>query len=133
MRHVQAARRAILSRSAHIQDIPLRLDVSVAHRQGRLAALDFRLINHAPIGTDAFEVDDAFSRDGSYDMSGIVVLDRHAGNQLTTLPDPNTDTSMTQIGSGGSQNLRIAFPAPSGKAVDVLVPHFGLFRDVPVR
>jgi hypothetical protein len=25
------------------------------------------------------------------------------------------------------------FPAPRGDKVDILVPHFGLFRNVPVR
>ena len=38
-----------------------------------------------------------------------------------------------EIASGGSQAFSVAFRDLRAKTADVLVPHFGLFRDVPVR
>ena len=111
----------------------MRLDVAGLRRIGRLAALDLRLINRSPYGGDAFSIDDTFSREGYDDLDGVLVIDRHSGRELATVSDPEADTTMIDIASGGSQQLRVAFPAPSGNAVDVLVPHFGLFRNVPVH
>ena len=38
-----------------------------------------------------------------------------------------------KLAAGGMQSFRLAFPAPTGSRVDLLVTHFGLFRGVPVR
>jgi hypothetical protein len=62
-----------------------------------------------------------------------MLVDRQTGRALEPLHDDGLDLAFTDISGGGSQTLSVAFPAPRGKTADVLVPHFGLFRDVPVR
>jgi len=124
--------RPTLSRSVHLDDVPLRLDVTALHRTGDVAALDLRLVNRAPRGGEAFDIDDTVSREGNYDLGGVLLVDSGTGHELDPLED-DADLAFTQVAGGGTQSLRVAFPAPSGGAVDVLVPHFGLFRDVPVH
>lgn len=124
--------RPTLSRSAHLGEVPLRLDVTGVHRTGDVAALDLRLVNRAPRGGDAFDIDDTFSREGNYDLGGVLLVDSGTGRELDPLDD-DADLAFTQVAGGGTQSLRVAFPAPRGKTVDILVPHFGLFRNVPVH
>jgi hypothetical protein len=122
----------LLSRGARLDDIPLRLDVAGFHRVGGIAALDLRLINRAPRGGDAFSIDDTFSREGYSDLGGVLLVDSGTGREIDPLDD-DVDVGSTEIAGGGSQSLRVAFPAPTGSTADVLVPHFGLFRGVPVK
>jgi hypothetical protein len=124
--------RPVLSRSARLDDVPLRLDVTSLKRVGEIAALDLRLINRAPRGGDAFDIDDTFSREGSYDLGGVLLVDRGTDHELDPLED-DAGLGFTAVAGGGTQSLRVAFPAPRGRSADVLVPHFGLFRNVPVR
>ena len=111
--------------------MPLRLDVAL-HRSGDVAALDLRLINRGPRGGDSFSIDDTFSREGSSDLAGVLMVDTNTGHELDPL-DRDLDVPYTELAAGGTQSLRLVFPAPTGSTVDLLVPHFGLFRDVPVR
>jgi hypothetical protein len=122
----------ILSRSASLDDIPLRLDVAGLHRQGRTATLALRLSNRAPRGGDAFEISDTFSRDDNADLGGILLVDTSTGHELAALEE-DIDLYSVAVAPDGSQTLSVSFPAPTGKSVDLLVPHFGLYRDVPVR
>ncbi len=122
----------ILSRSMRLDDVPLRLDVTGFHRRGAIAALDLRLVNRAPRGGDSFDIDDTFSREGSYDLGGILLIDPRTGHELDPLDD-DVDLAFTEVDGGATQSLRVAFPAPSGATADVLVPHFGLFRAVGVH
>jgi hypothetical protein len=124
----------LLSHSATIDDVPLRLDVTGLARVGRAVALDLRLTNRAPRGGDAFEIGDSFSSDGfSDDLGGVTLIDRQTGREVPPLNDDGVDLYSLDIGGGGSQTLSVAFPAPRAASVDVLVPHFGLFRDVPIH
>jgi hypothetical protein len=127
-----ATSRKPLSRSARLDDVPLRLDVAALHRTGGIATLDLRLTNRGPRGADAFAIDDTFSREGLADLRGVLMVDARTGSELDAL-DRDLDVDYTEIAGGGTQALRVVFPAPSGSAVDILVPHFGLFRDVPVH
>jgi hypothetical protein len=122
----------VLSRSAILDEVPLRLDVAGLRRRGRTAALDLRLVNRAPRGGDVFSIGDTFSRAGHYDMGGVLLLDPRTGHELGALED-DVDFGFTEIAGGGSQMLSVSFPAPRGTTADVLVPHFGLFRSVPVH
>jgi hypothetical protein len=121
-----------LTRSMRLDDVPLRLDVIGFHRRGSIAALDLRLVNRAPRGGDSFDIDDTFSREGHYDLGGVLLIDPRTGHELDPLDD-DVDLAFTEVDGGATQSLRVAFPAPSGATADLLIPHFGLFRDVPVR
>jgi hypothetical protein len=128
------ATHAALSHTTRLDDTPLRLDVEALHRVGQVAAVDLRLANRARAGTDQFSIDDTFSADGySADVGGILLLDSRTGQPLTPLGADEADLGMTEIAPGGTQMIRAAFRAPRGDTADVFVPHFGLFRDVPVR
>jgi hypothetical protein len=127
------AAESILSRSARLDDVPLRLDVAGLRRHGPTASLDLRLVNRALSGGDAFSIGDTFSRRGYYGhVDGILMIDPLAGRELDPLDD-GTDVGVAEIGGGGSQLLSVSFPAPRGPKVDLLIPHFGLFRGVPVH
>jgi len=123
---------ATLSRAAQLDDVPLRLDVAGLQRRGRIAALELRLINRAPRGGSAFSIDDTFSREGYSDLGGVLLLDSRTGHELDPLEN-DVDLAFTEVSGGGTQSLTVSFPAPTGATADVLVPHFGLFRGVPVR
>jgi hypothetical protein len=123
---------ATLSRAAQLDDVPLRLDVAGLQRRGRIASLELRLINRAPRGGSAFSIDDTFSREGYSDLGGVLLLDSRTGHELDPLED-DVSLAFTEVSGGGTQSLTVSFPAPSGATADVLVPHFGLFRGVPVR
>jgi len=122
----------LLSRSAQLDDVPLRLDVAQLRRVGQTALLDLRLSNRAPRGGDAFSIDDTFSREGYSDLGGVLLVDSRTGHELAPLDD-DVDLAFTEVSGGGTQSLRVRFPAPRGSTADVLVPHFGMFRDVPVN
>jgi len=122
----------VLSRGAILDEVPLRLDVAGLRRRGRTATLELRLINREPHGGDAFSIDDTFSREGHYDMGGVLLLDPSTGRELDALED-ETDLGFTEISGGGTQSLSVAFPAPSGRTADAVVPHFGLFRGIAVQ
>ncbi len=123
----------VLSHTTRLDDTPLRLDIEGLHRVGQVAAVDLRLANRADAGTDTFSIDDTFSADGySADVGGILLLDSRTGQPLTALGAGEADLT-TELAPGGTQMIRAAFRAPRGDRADVFVPHFGLFRDVPVR
>jgi hypothetical protein len=101
-------------------------------RTGDTAALDLRLINRGPRGGDAFSIDDAFSREGSSDLAGVLMVDTSTGHGFDPL-DRDLEVPYIELAAGGTQSLRLVFPAPKGDRVDLVVPHFGFFRDVTVR
>jgi hypothetical protein len=120
-----------LSHTTRINDVSLRLDVAAVHRVAGAAAVDLRLANRGTAGGDTYSIDDTFSDDGSYDTSGVALLDQRTGRQSAPLAAGDVDVGV-EIAPGGTQTIRTVFPAPRGDKVDVLVPHFGLFRNVPV-
>lgn len=122
----------ILSHTARVDDVPLRLDVTGVRRVAGGAAVDLRLANRSASGGDDYWIEDTFSSDGSYDVSGVVMLDQKTGRESAPMRADDVDLDM-QIAPGGTQTVRTVFPPPHGERVDVLVPHFGLFRNVPVR
>jgi hypothetical protein len=109
-----------------LDEVPLRLDVAGLHRAGDTAALDLRWINRGSRGGDAFSVGDTFSREGSSDLAGVLMVDTRTGHELDPL-DRDLEVPYTELAAGGTQSLRLVFPAPSGSSVGLLVPHFGLF------
>jgi hypothetical protein len=121
----------ILSHTTRINDVPLRLDVAAVHRVAGAAAVDLRLANRGTAGGGTYSIDDTFSDDGSYDTSGVALLDQRTGRQSAPLAAGDVDVGV-EIAPGGTQTIRTVFPAPRGDKVGVLVPHFGLFRNVPV-
>lgn len=128
-----------LSRTARIDDVPLRMDIALLRRAGRTVTLDLQLRSTAARGADAFPVEGAFGRDRfAYDLGGVYLLDPATGARLPVRRDRGCVCSTTdgvELAPGGSTILSASFPAPSpeAKALDVVVPHFGAFRDVPLR
>src|SRR5690348_15198202 len=106
------ASRGTLSRSVRLDDVPLRLDVEALHRSRGIATLDLRLINRGPRGAEAFSIDDTFSREGMSDMRGVLLVDSASGRELDPL-DRDLDVDFTEVAGGGTQMLRVVFPAPA--------------------
>jgi len=69
----------------------------------------------------------------NYDVGGVLMLDPNTGLQTTPLAADSVNLGMMDIEPGGTQLIRAVFPAPEGKTADILVPHFGVFRNVPVH
>ena len=124
----------ILSHATTLDEVPLKLDVIGLRRTAGIASVDLRLANRAPHGGDAFSIGDTFSADGlGYNVGGVLLLDPATGQPMTPLGADEADLGMAEVAPGGTQTIRAVFRAPRGDKADILVPHFGLFRDVPVR
>src|SRR5436305_1291613 len=104
--------RSILAHTAQIDAVPLQLEIAGLHRVGQVAALDLRLANRAPSGSDAFYVNDTFSSEGDYDVGGVLMLDPATGRQTTALAPDHVNLGMIEVGPGGTQLIRAVFPAP---------------------
>lgn len=128
-----------LSRTARIGEVPLRLDIALLRRAGRTVTLDLALRSTAARGSEAFAIEGAFGATPfRYDLSGVYLLDPATGARLPVRRDRGCVCSATDgvdVAPGGSTILSASFPAPSPEAdaLDVVVPHFGAFRDVPLR
>ena len=131
-----------LSRASRVAGVPLRMDIALARRTGRTVTLDLRLRSTAAHGGPAFGVNWQFSADQSEeDVSGVYLVDPTTGRKLSPRRDAHgtcicTDDGYSiEVAPGGTTMLTASFPGPSplAHAVDVVVPHFGAFRDVPLR
>jgi hypothetical protein len=130
-----------LSRAARVDDVPLRMDIALLRRAGRVATLDLRLRSMAPHGGMTYLVGSAFAATiaAGY-VDGIYLMDPTTGGKLSPIFRGGTCVCTTngydlEIAPGGTAMLTASFPAPSPAAhtADVIVPHFGAFRDVPLR
>jgi hypothetical protein len=95
-----------------------------------------RLRSNAPRGHDDYLIGAAFSATANGDFSAMSLIDPVTGARLRPAAwDPDTDPDLFDevLTPGGTKTLSVSFPAPRGRTADVLVPHFGSFRDVPVR
>lgn len=131
-----------LSRAARVDGVPLRMDVALLRRVGNTATLDLRLRNNAAHGGPTFVLGTYFDdEDWWEDVSGIYLMDPATGHRLPVRTDIDDECLCTRntddiaIRPGGTAMLTATFPAPSRGAstADVIVPHFGAFRDVPLR
>lgn len=129
-----------LSRTARVDGVALRMDVALLRRAGGTATLDLRLVNGAEPGGASFDVGDHFDDDGWEDsVSGIYLIDSATGQKIRPRFDGHScvctrNGSDIELPPGATTMLTATFPAPSpGTAsADVVVPHFGAFRDVPL-
>lgn len=131
-----------LSRAARIDGVALRMDVALLRRAGRTATLDLRLRSNAPHGGPTFTVGDRFAdyEGGPENLSGVYLMDPMTGRRLRARDYSGEcvctgDGGTIRLQPGGTTMLTATFPAPSlrARSADVVVPHFGAFRDVPLR
>jgi hypothetical protein len=131
-----------LSRAARILGVPLRMDIALLRRAGRVVTLDLRLRSLAAHGERYYEIGSDFAKDCCADdsLSGVYLMDPTTGAKLNPLVRDHQCVCTQQadwitIAPGGTAMLTASFPAPSPAAhtADVIVPHFGAFRDVPLR
>jgi hypothetical protein len=85
-------------------------------------------------GSGWWSIADTFSADSDGDLSAVALIDPVTGQRLHPLhDDAEPDLSEETMTPGGTKVLTATFPAPNGDTADVLVPHFGSFRDVPIH
>lgn len=115
---------------------PFRLDVLSLARRGQ-DFVELRLAVHA-IGSNVYVGDNLGSGSGSWDLSGIIIEDVDAGERLLVLRDSegacvcSTGLHLDGIPQGETRELFARFPAPVSDLVDIAVPTFAPFNDVPV-
>lgn len=116
----------------------VRLDILDLQRRGEdLLEVRFAITNTEDDGR--LSPYQRLSHDGSEnDVSGLTVEDVDAGERLLTLRDSadvcvcSTDTDLS-IPAGSTRQFYARFPAPVSDRVDVAIPTFGTFNDLPVQ
>jgi hypothetical protein len=110
------------------------LDIADLRRRGRTVTLDLRLRSNAPHGAPEHVIGADFASHADGDLSAVSLVDPVTGARLHPLTDEAAQDLFDEVLTpGGTKVLTVSFPAPRGKSADVIVPHFGSFRDVPVR
>jgi len=150
-----APRKVIASHDGSDDKIPLRVELNELHRKNGLVDLTFtvrNLLDPNNLGTMAksdarWQVGDFFD-DGSLHngskvtstVSGLYLVDSANKKKYLTVRDSageclcSVDGSNIFVSAGATTVLSATFGAPpdSVKAVDVFVPGFGTFNDVPL-
>lgn len=129
-----------LARTVRVHDVPLRIEVARLRRSGRAVTLDLRVRSLTPSGGPRFWFGRAFSAHWRTYADGFTLTDPITGRTLRVRDDADGDcecssTYNVSLAPGGQTVLSATFPAPSplARTIDVVVPHFGAFRDVPLR
>jgi hypothetical protein len=142
--------RVIASRSAELGYASVELAIMHLERTGATTALAVRLTNNddtfsADVG-DIFDdgatqpIRNSDSNENEYSVDGIYLLDRAHGQKYLVARDPDgrciCDTGLNgrSLYSDGSVTLSATYgaPPPNVTAVDVVVPRFGTFANVPL-
>jgi hypothetical protein len=143
------ADRVIASRWSRIGISPVGLEIVQLHREGTTTSLGLRLKSHATLGpyvADWFDdgttqpVQESDSRENGSSLDGIYLIDRAHGTKYLVARDADNrclcDSNLlhTRLTDLGPIHLSATFGAPPGdvQAVDVFVPVFGTFTDVPL-
>jgi hypothetical protein len=142
------ADRVIASRTAEIGYANVGLAITHLERAGETTSLSVKL---TPDDTFWAPIDDVFddgetqpirnsdSNENGYSVDGIYLLDRAHGQKYLVARDPD-GRCICDVGldgrrvSEGSMTLSATYGAPPQDvhAVDVVVPHFGTFANVPL-
>ena len=143
------ADRVIASRTGAISDFPARLEITHLERTGDTTSLSIRLTSEDPVMAPYLggSLDDgqtqpirgSGSEENGDSVDGVYLLDRAHGRKYLVARDPEgrcicdagigdmrvSDSSVTLSATYGA-------PAPDVHAVDVVVPRFGTFANVPL-
>jgi len=139
---------AIASRVGTVNGGPVRLDILELSRDGKTATLSLRLVYSRNAG-DRVQVGDSFG-DGATDdgesfsessLDGISLLDTEKGKRYRVFRDESgrcvcdRELSDVYVAPGQPVLMSATFDAPPEdlKDIDVLVPRFGAFRDIPIE
>ncbi|HET8537226.1 MAG TPA: hypothetical protein VFL73_08620 [Solirubrobacteraceae bacterium] len=126
----------------------MKLAITHLDRTGEITSLTVKLSNDNSFWAD---IDDIFddgdtqpirnsdSNENGYSVDGIYLLDRAHGQKYLVARDPDgrciCDTGLEgRRVADGSITLSATYgaPPPNVTAVDVVVPHFGTFANVPL-
>ncbi len=146
---------ALATREGQIDDDPVRLDIVELKRSGQTAALNLRLAIVEEGGSDstvsaqvASTFDDGIfqrirggtSIAGGGSLDGISLVDNRNGKRYLVGRDDrgacvcDANLSSAFVKPGAPLLLSATFGAPPADvdAVDVVIPRFGTFKDVPI-
>lgn len=149
----QPTGRVLATRDGQVDDLPVRLEIVSLQRSGATAALTLRLAipsSYRGSDTDSAQIADTFD-DGvsesdrnpgqAYDTTdGISLIDstnrkRHLvarDARGTCVCDENLSSTFVEQGSPMLLSATFAAPPPDVKVMDVVIPKYGTFKDVPV-
>lgn len=142
----------IATRAGNISGEKVKLDLTLFHRRGKTVSLELRLSTSAEAGTallvnNTFDdgvdqkVDTSTSEDDTEDrnLDGIFLVDGVHGTRYAPARDSrgycvcdHTDHSVLTRGAPIGLSATFGAPPPEVKTVDVVVPTFGTFSDVPL-
>ncbi len=145
--------RVLATRDGQVDDLPVRLEIVSLQRSGATAALTIRLAipsSYAGSETASAQIANTFD-DGvsesdrdpgqAYDTTdGISLIDstnrkRHLvarDARGTCVCDENLSSTFLEQGSPLLLSATFAAPPPDVDVIDVVIPKFGTFKDVPV-
>ncbi len=145
--------RVLATRDGQIDELPVRLEIVSLQRSGATAALTLRFVIPSSSGvsdTASAQIADTFD-DGvsesdrdpgqAYDtVDGISLIDvtnrkRHLvarDARGTCVCDENLSSTFVEQGSPLLLSATVAAPPPDVDVMDVVIPKFGTFKDVPV-
>lgn len=142
------ADRVIASRTAQLGYADVKLAITHLDRTGEITSLTVKLSNDSSFWAS---IDDVFddgdtqpirnsdSTENGYSVDGMYLLDRAHGQKYLVARDPD-GRCVCDVGlegrrvDEGSITLSATYgaPPPEVTAVDVVVPHFGTFANVPL-
>jgi len=142
------ADRVIAARTGEVNGEDVRLEITHLERTGETTSLSLRLTSEsifAPPIRDSLDDGEAqpirssASRENAYSVDGVYLLDRAHGQKYLVARDPDgrcicdVGLAETQISSEPiTVSATYGAPPPEVGAVDVVVPNFGTFSNVPL-
>jgi hypothetical protein len=142
------ADRVIAARTGEIDGDDVRLEITHLERTGATTSLSLRLTSETvfapPIGSslddgDTQPIRSSGSRENAYSVDGVYLLDRAHAQKYLVARDPDgrcicdVGLAETHVGSDPiTVSATYGAPPPEVGAVDVVVPKFGTFANVPL-
>jgi hypothetical protein len=141
--------RVIASREGRIDGEPIRLAITQLERQGSTTSLGIRLTTNSGYSAyirDALDdgavqpIRDSDSVENGDSVDGIYLIERTRAQKYLVARDPDNrcicdsglDDESLNVGAPLNLSATYAAPPASVQAVDVVVPHFGTFANVPL-
>jgi len=142
----EPAQRVLASRRGTLNAVPARLQITELSRSGKTVALTVSVTNLGRGDTSLYiqdQLGDGISEDGNADdaFDGVSLLDTKNARRYLVARDANgscvCDTNLgitLDTDAGQSVSLSATFGAPPDdvRTLNVHVPRFGTFRDVPI-
>jgi hypothetical protein len=141
--------RVIASRSGEIDGDDVQLEITHLERSGQTVSLSFRLTAesiYSPNLGKTFDdgeiqpINSSGSEENGNSVDGVYLLDRAHAQKYLVARDPNgrciCDVGIGEIAVGQQHPVTLSAtygaPPPNVTAVDVVVPRFGTFANVPL-